>query len=372
MTHRQKLDEPALFAFLQQHGLAKPSGDRLVVKSFNHGQSNPTYLLEVVGPDSQIKRYVCRRQPPGKIVSPTAHRVDREFEVMRALRSTNVQVPTVLALCMDAKVLGSNFYVMEFCEGRCFKDASLPELESKQDRFSVWYSAVDTLARLHDVDVVQAGLEAFGPKSNDYFVRQVRTLTKVSLAQEQVDVQRVRKLDNLHANGKRITQWILPQVDEPRTCIVHGDFKMDNLLVHPTKPEVVAVIDWEMSTVGTFGADLANLLLPFYIPSDHPLATFLAFADGSGVPALDDLLRRYAATRQNPKMDFATLKQRMYLYVAFQMFKNSVILQGIAARNVAGQASNETSEYVGNLAYPLDSLTSAMLDQFEAAVKSKI
>lgn len=359
---------------MQSQNLAKPQGDKLVVKSFNHGQSNPTYLLEVHSSAKEIKRYVCRRQPQGKIVSPTAHRVDREFQVMQALHSTSVSVPKVLALCMDSAVLGSNFYIMEFCEGRCFKDASLPELKSASDKRAVWFSAVDTLAKLHDVDIFEAKLDTFGPKSNDYFVRQVRTLTKVSLAQEKVDLEKVRKLDNLESNGKRITQWINAAVDEPRPCIVHGDFKMDNLLVHPTKPEIAAVIDWEMSTVGTFGADLANLLLPFYIPKGHPLATFLSFEEGEKgeIPTLDELLARYASKRQNPKMDFATLKQRMYLYVAFQMFKNSVILQGIASRVASGQASNESAAYVGSLAYPIDSLTKDILDQFEQTLKSKM
>ena len=359
--HRQKLDEVSLFKYLVENSLAG-ADETVVVKSFNHGQSNPTYFLEL---EKSKRRYVLRRAPPGKIVSPTAHRVDREFRIMKALGERKlVPVPHVHVLCENHAILGSSFYIMEFCDGRVFKAPSLPEIDGKQ-RKTLWFSAIDTLASLHDVDVDKVGLADYGPRTADYFKRQVKTLSKVSAAQFAVDTIKVPKLANLEKNGQFISENILVSFDEPRPCIVHGDYKMDNLLVHPKAPQVIAVIDWEMSTLGTFGADLANLLLPFYVPSSSPLGFAIGAIDKDPfLPTIDELLERYCEKRVNPSLDPRVLKKRIWLYLAFQSFKFGVILQGIASRSAKGQASNAQAEVVGSLAPEFDSLTSFMLEKY--------
>jgi len=334
----------------------------MVVKSFSHGQSNPTYLIELPG-----RRFVLRRAPPGKIVSPTAHRVDREFMIMQKLGNDpklGVPVPKVHVLCEnEPTVLGSNFYIMDFCNGRVFKDINLPEIPAEQ-RKHVWFSAVDALAALHDADVDKIGLSSFGPKTADYFKRQVKTLSKVSAAQYAVDNEKVPFLTNLEKNGKIISDHVSVEFDEPRPCIVHGDYKMDNLLVHATESKVIAVIDWEMATIGTFGADLANLLLPFYVSKESPLAAVFGSSPNSSIPKREELLKRYCDQRNNPKIDFEVLKKRIWLYAGFQLFKNSVILQGIAARNAKGQASSAHAEVIGSVAPKIDSEASDALNEF--------
>lgn len=310
-------------------------------------------------------------------MSPTAHRVDREFQIMDALNKSgsNVPVPKVHCLCINQpEVLGSNFYVMDFIDARLFKDVLLPEVKAS-DRKPIWYSAVDALAALHDVDTDKAGLKDYGPKTPDFFKRQVRTFVKVSAAQFAVDPKQVPALPNLESCAQKISALVREDLDEPRPCISHGDYKMDNLLYDNKENKVVAILDWEMSTIGAFGADLANLLLPFYIPENSNSAFAMGRVDQKTcerAPTGDELLKRYCEKRKNPKVAYEVMQKRVWLYLAFQFFKFGVILQGIAARSVRGTASSSKAALVGALAPSFDELAVWALDEFDKRATPKM
>jgi len=186
----------------------------LNVQQFGHGQSNPTYLIKCDG--GKGRAFVLRKQPPGDILSATAHRIDREYTMMKALNQTDVPVPEMYHLCMDESIIGKPFYIMEFCNGRIFKDPSLPEL-SKEDRHKCWMSLLETLAKIHNVDFRAVGLEKFG-RAGGYFERQIKSLSKVSAAQAAVDPVKVPKIPQFEETGKRLVS------EQPKdmVSICHG------------------------------------------------------------------------------------------------------------------------------------------------------
>ena len=348
-----------LLQYLKQNIAGFQGG--LDVKQFGYGQSNPTFLLTDQGSG---KQFVMRKRPSGPIVSKTAHRVDREYKVMKALSQTNVPVPKMYVLCEDDSIVGASFYIMEFKKGRIFKSPDLNDLPKKERR-GIWLALIDVLARLHNVDFRSVGLEKFG-RSFGYFERQTKSLSAVSKLQLASDpsVPEIPEFD-------RLVNILNEQRPADAVSIVHGDFKMDNCIFHPTEPRVIAVIDWELSTIGHFGADLGNSFSPFYFPEDGdaygstifgpPLSPAAALEQG--LPSKEEMLNHYC-NRRSPVMDFNAIRKEMYYYVGFFCWKNSIITQGVQSRVAKGQASSANAAMVGQLTPILGGLSKYMLDKY--------
>lgn len=286
----------------------------LVLEQFGGGQSNPTYRLEWGG-----KTYVLRKKPAGPL-PPSAHAVEREFRVMRALRDSEVPVPEVLALCQDAEVIGTPFYLMEFVEGRVFWDPSLPEL-SAPERKAVYDEALGVIAALHRFDPVAAGLEDFGGPGN-YFARQFARWTGQYRACETAPLADMDAL--IEALPGR-----LPNSGETR--LVHADYRLDNLIFHATRPHIAAVIDWELATLGDPLADLAAHCVTWHLPRRYRGLADLPLA-GTGLPTVDDYQRRYCALTGRDRIeDWPAL-------VAFALFRKAAIHQGAVKRAQRGHA----------------------------------
>lgn len=323
-----RFDEARLLEWLQK---AQPGfGNRLEVKQFQGGQSNPTFLLEA---DSGC--YVLRKKPPGKTL-PSAHMVEREYQVMRALKEhTRVPVPRVRALCDDAGVIGTPFYVMDFLEGRIITHSALRDLDP-EDRLTAYHSAIDTLAALHSVDGNAVGLGDYG-KPDGYVARQVARWSKQYLAS---------KTDDLPAMDK-LMAWLpehLPAKDE--TAIAHGDYRFGNLMLAPDRAEVIAILDWELSTLGHPLADLAYFCLPFYLPADMEGMRGLQGEnlEAMGLPDEQAVIRRYCEKTGRESIE------DWHVFLAFSLFRLAAILQGVYKRALDGNAANANALEVGKRA----------------------
>lgn len=296
-----------------------PVEGTLYATQLTGGQSNPTFVLE-----DQARRMVLRRKPPGDLLK-SAHAVDREFRVMRALAETDVPVPQMLALCEDDSVIGAMFYVMAHVDGRSFDDPRLPDL-SATERKGIYDELNRVLAAIHDVDVQAVGLGDYGPEG-DYFARQLGRWTKQYRASETETIADMDALiDWLSAN--------LPP-DDGRRTLVHGDYRIDNLLFAPDGTDAVAVLDWELSTLGHPFADLAALLMQWRMPVG-PEGRGLDGVDraAQGLPSDADFVADYAARRgieDMPPMGF---------YLAFAFFRMAAILQGVKKRALDGNAAD--------------------------------
>lgn len=307
---QHRFDEARLTDYLKRNmpGFTGP----LEVRQFEGGQSNPTYFLRTGAGD-----YVLRRKPPGQLVA-SAHAVEREFRVMRALKGTGVPVPDAAVLCENPEIIGTSFFVMSHVPGRVLTDPTLPDL-SRPDRRAVIESYIDTLAKLHQVNPDAVGLADFG-KPGNYFARQI---SRWGRQYRETETERVDEMHELLA-------WLEDHVPEQTaTSIVHGDFQSGNSLTHPTEPRVVAVLDWELSTLGDPLADFTYYTGPWHAgPGDRSFHGLDLAA--LGVPRYEELVERYCSrTGRNgiPHERF---------YRAFHAFRSAAILQGIIRRALQG------------------------------------
>ena len=317
VQERHRFDVAALDAWLrgQVAGYAGP----LQVEQFKGGQSNPTFLLMTPG-----QTYVLRRKPPGKLL-PSAHAIDREYRVMAALAATEVPVPKTYALCEDETVIGTAFYVMEHMQGRILWDPALPEMTA-DERAAIFDSMNRVIAAMHRVDVRQVGLADYG-KPGNYFARQIGRWTTQYRASE---TERIDAMD-------RLIDWLpqnIPASDA--TALVHGDYRLDNLVFHATEPRVIAVLDWELSTLGHPMADFAYHAMAWDMPAGDMRGLAGLDLAALGIPGAQAYVERYCervgvAMPARGEWDF---------YVAYNLFRGAAISQGIMRRALDGSASS--------------------------------
>ena len=326
----QTLDLERLEPWLRQH--IHDFEGPLSAEKFAGGQSNPTFKLT-----AGDRRYVLRRKPPGQLLA-SAHAVDREYRVIKALADTDVPVPQAFALCDDDSIIGSMFYLMECLEGRVFWDPALPEV-STQERTAMYDEMNRVLAAMHSVDIERVGLSDYG-KPGNYFERQIGRWTKQYRASEtETQPAMERMIDWLPAH--------LP-ADDGRVSLVHGDYRLDNVMFHPTEPRIIAVLDWELSTLGNPIADLAYQVMAWQLPREGGINGMMGVDRGPlGIPSDPEYIARYC--ERTGRDDIA----HWPFYMVFCFFRLAAILQGVKKRAIDGNASSAEAASRGDMVGPL-------------------
>lgn len=333
MRGAHRFDTDRLRSYLEGHlpGFKGPLG----VRQFKGGQSNPTYLLETPG-----GRYVMRRKPPGRLL-PSAHAVDREFRVISALHAAGFPVPAPLLLCEDEEIAGTVFFVMAYVEGRIFWNLGLPGVE-KAERSAIYDHVNRTIAELHGFDWQAIGLGGFGRPGN-YFSRQIARWSGQYRASE---TARIDVMD-------RLIEWLPDNIPtDESSSLVHGDFRLDNMILHPTEPRVIAVLDWELSTIGHPLGDFTYHLMAWQMPEIGVGSTGLRDKDlqSLGIPSEEDYVRLYCERTGRDGIanrDF---------YSAYNFFRLAAILQGVAGRVRDGTAASAHAEKAAAAVQPLAEL----------------
>jgi aminoglycoside phosphotransferase (APT) family kinase protein len=340
IAEAHRFDVPALQDYLRDHvaGFEGP----LEVEQFKGGQSNPTYLLRAGG-----RRYVLRRKPPGTLL-PSAHAVDREYRVITALAGTDVPVARTHVLCTEESVIGTMFYVMDYVEGRVLWDPQLPGL-TPRERAAIFDELNRVIAALHRVDYRAIGLETYG-KPGNYFARQIDRWSKQYRASE---TERIEAMD-------RLIEWLpgnIPSGDA--TSIVHGDYRVDNVIFDRSEPRILAVLDWELSTLGHPMADFSYHMMAWRLSSDEFRGLRGCDLEALGIPGereyLDAYLRRTGAAAPGEKdWNFC---------MAYNMFRAAAIFLGVMARAVAGNAASARAVETGRRARPMAELGWKQVEQ---------
>lgn len=323
VLEQHRFDETALTRYLLAHvpGFTPP----MSIGQVRGGMSNPTFILT----DTNGVRYVMRKQPPGTLL-PSAHAVDREFRVISALWQTAVPVARPYVLCQDPGVIGTDFYIMAFVDGRVFRRYELPHL-APAERRAVYLAMVDVMAALHQVDFRAVGLESFG-RIGGYMARQVRRWS------EQYAITRTEPVPEMD----RLIDWLpshLPAEEE--TTVIHGDFRVENLIFHPTEPRILAVVDWELSTLGPPLSELAYNCLTYYVPDDRRGDLMSIDFASYGIPSEAEYVAQYCARTGRhtiPGWKF---------YLVFSLFRLAAIIQGVYRRGLAGNASSPEAITMG-------------------------
>ena len=331
VSERQKFDIDALQAYMLEH--VEGFSGELTIEQFKGGQSNPTFKLS-----AGDQRYVLRTKPgPAAKLLSSAHAIDREFRVMDALNKSGFPAARQYALCTDESVIGREFYIMEFVDGRVLWDQALPGM-SNAERGAYYDEMNRVIAQLHMVDYAAIGLSTFG-KPGNYFGRQIDRWTKQYKASE------TEKIDAMDA----LIDWLpnnIPPGDE--TSIVHGDYRLDNMIFHPTEPRILAVLDWELSTLGHPLADFSYHCMSWHIPPGQFRGIGGLDHKALGIPSEADYIAKYCERTGK------TIRQEDFsFYLAYNMFRMAGILQGIMKRYVDGTAASEQALKAGQATRPM-------------------
>jgi aminoglycoside phosphotransferase (APT) family kinase protein len=308
----------------------------LEIEQFKGGQSNPTYRLTA----AEGRRFALRRKPPGKLL-PSAHAVDREYRVISALHPTGFPVARPHVLCEDESVIGTAFYVMDYVEGRVLWDQALPGM-TKAERGAIWDELNKVISKLHSIDYRAVGLDAFG-KPGNYIERQVARWTKQYQASE---TGRVEAMDNLIV-------WLPKNIPpEAGTTVVHGDYRLDNAIFHLTEPRILAVLDWELSTLGDPLADFAYHCMSWHIPPGQFRGIAGLDLEALGIPGEEEYIQSYCKRTGRPPVP----QSHWDFYIAYNLFRIAAILQGILKRVVDGTAASVHARDAGMRARPMAEL----------------
>lgn len=343
MTQNETLDETKLCAYLEQHieGFKGP----ITLEKFDGGQSNPTYKLT-----SNTHVFVLRRQPFGNLLK-SAHAVDREFRVLNALQSSAVPVPKVHHLCLDKGLIGSIFYIMDYCDGSIYWDAALPEIQTNSDRAAMYDALNLALTNLHKVNINALGLSDYG-KPGNYFERQLSRWQSQYKASE---IKPINAMDSLII-------WLeenLPE-DDGKISLCHGDFRLDNIIFDHDNTKIQAILDWELSTLGHPYADLAYQCMQLRLPV-NPAKNAISGLMGInptklGIPTEAEYVALYCQRMGLEEID------NWHFYLCFSFFRLAAIAQGVAKRALSGNASNKQASKVGAMVEPLAQLALGIIN----------
>lgn len=330
----EQLGVERLGAYLQRH--IDQFGILHSAEKFAGGQSNPTFLLT-----ADSGKYVLRRKPPGELLK-SAHAVDREFRVISALADTEVPVAKAYHLCTDETVIGSMFYVMSYEEGRVLWDPALPEAKNNGERGAFYREITRVLAAMHDVDVAKAGLADYG-KPGNYFERQIGRWTKQYRDAETHSIEAMEEL----------LAWLPTNMpdDDGQISLVHGDYRLDNLMFDAKEPRAIAVLDWELSTLGHPLADLGYYCMRLHFPNEEGVKSLRGVDRVPlGIPSDEDIISHYCALRGIDAIE------HWQFYLVFSFFRSAGIAQGVYKRGLMGNASNDQALTIGKLVEPLAQL----------------